>query len=53
MSQRGKGSVNARKIDADDAYNQTVTRADQKTKARVHPQPAAVHKEGDRFTSGK
>ena len=53
MSQRGHGSVNPRKVDADEAHNRAVTRADQKTKARVHPQPAPVHKEGDRFTSGK
>ncbi len=49
MSQRGKGSVNERKVDADDAYNRTVTRADHKTTTRVEPKALDPRKEGDDY----
>ena len=53
MAQRGKGSVNERKIDADDVYNRTVTRGDHIATTRVEPKALDPRKEGNDFATEK
>lgn len=55
MSQRGKGSVNERKVDADDVHNRRENRRDQMATTRREPKALDPRREGDDFQtqSGK